>query len=73
MKEKRLSILITKEEQTWMRNQIPWGLVSRVMRILLVQTLKLIDEHGDIVLGAILSGKLTALDVLRKEDDKDAT
>lgn len=68
MKTKRLSILITTEEQTWMRNVIPWGLVSRIMRILLIQTLELIDKHGDIVLGAILSGKLTALDLLRKED-----
>jgi hypothetical protein len=39
------------------------------MRILFVQTLDLIEQHGEIVLGAIVSGKFSALDLLRKEDN----
>ncbi len=70
MNKRRLSIEITDEEQIRMHNLIPWGLVSRIMRVLFVQTLDLVESHGEIVLGAILSGKLSALDLLRKEDDK---
>jgi len=61
--------MITEEDQIRMRNVIPWGLISRVMRLLLMQTLDLIEEHGDVVIGALVSGKLTALDLLRKEDN----
>lgn len=68
MNKRRLSIEITDEEQIRMHNLIPWGLVSRIMRVLFVQTLDLVESHGEIVLGAILSGKLSALDLLRKED-----
>jgi hypothetical protein len=67
MEKRRLSVEITYEDQTRMRNLIPWGLEGRIIRILLYQTLDLIEEHGDIVLGALLSGKLTVLDLLKKE------
>jgi hypothetical protein len=68
MDKRRLSIEITSEEQIRMHNLIPWGVVSRIMRVLFIQTLNLVESHGEIVLGAILSGKLSALDLLRKED-----
>ena len=71
MKSRRLSIEISEEEQIRMRNLIPWGVVSRIMRLLLIQTMDLVERHGDIVLGALVSGKLTSLDLLRKEDGKD--
>jgi|GEM_PF-5604066 hypothetical protein len=64
---RRLSIIITDAEQCRMRNVIPWGFISRIMRILLLQTLDLVEKHGDIVLGALLSGKLTAFDLIKKE------
>jgi hypothetical protein len=72
MRTKRLSVMITEDDQIRMRNVIPWGLVSRVMRLLLMQTLDLIEQHGDIVIGALVSGKLTALDLLRKEDNNES-
>ncbi|OQB08795.1 MAG: hypothetical protein BWY21_01091 [Parcubacteria group bacterium ADurb.Bin216] len=71
MKSRRLSIEISEEEQIRMRNLIPWGVVSRIMRLLLIQTMDLVERHGDVVLGALVSGKLTSLDLLRKEDSKD--
>ena len=67
MQTKRLSVEITEQEQIRMRNLIPWGLVSRIMRILLIQTLDLIEQHGDVVLGALISGRLNSLDLLKKE------
>ena len=65
---KRLSIEISDVEQIRMHNLIPWGTMSRIMRILLVQTLDLVEKHGDVVLGALLTGHLTSLDILRKEE-----
>ena len=66
MEKRRLSIDITEEDQTRMRHLIPWGLMNRIMRILLLQTLDAVEHHGDIVLGALLSGQLSALDLLKK-------
>jgi hypothetical protein len=66
---RRLSIIITEADQCRMRNVIPWGLISRIMRMLLLQTLDLVERHGDVVLGALLSGQLTALDLIKKEVD----
>ncbi|OQB10002.1 MAG: hypothetical protein BWY21_00566 [Parcubacteria group bacterium ADurb.Bin216] len=67
---RRLSVEITDTEQVRMRNLLPWGISSKLMRILLLQTLDLVEQHGPIVLGAILSGKLSSLDVLLHKEDK---
>jgi hypothetical protein len=66
MDKRRLSIEISPEEQDRFRRLIPWSLMGRIMRLLLKQTLDLVEVHGDIVLGALLSGQLTALDLLKK-------
>lgn len=66
MEKRRLSIEITDEEQARLHKLIPWGLMSRIMRILCTQVLDLVQEHGDIILGALLTGKLTALDLIKK-------
>ena len=42
---RRLSVIITETDQYRMRNAIPWGLTSRIMRVLLLQTLDLIEIH----------------------------
>lgn len=64
---RRLSVLISDEEQIRMRNLIPWGMISRIMRLLLLQTLDLVEKHGVIVIGALASEKFTVLDLLREE------
>jgi hypothetical protein len=70
MDKRRLSIEISVEDQIRMRNLVPWGLMGRIVRMLFIQVLDLLDEHGDIVLGALLSGKLTALDLLKKKGEE---
>ena len=64
--DKRLSIKISEAEQIRMRNLIPWGMISHILRILLMQVLDLVEQHGDVVLGALISGKLTVLDLLKR-------
>jgi hypothetical protein len=66
MEKRRLSIEISPEEQERFRRLIPWSLMGRIMRLLLKQVLDLVEHHGDIVLGALLTGQLTALDLLKK-------
>lgn len=41
------------------------------MRLLLIQVLDLLEDHGDVILGALLSGKITALDLLKKGIEKE--
>jgi len=47
-----------------MRNALPWGVIGRVMRILLIQVLELVETHGEVALGALLSGKITIKDMI---------
>jgi hypothetical protein len=68
MSKKRLSIEITHEDQIRMQNLIPWGITGRIMRLLLLQLLDMVEEHGEIVLGALITGKLSVLDILQKGD-----
>lgn len=67
MEEKRrLSIEISLEEQKRFQRLIPWSLGGRIMRILIKQTLDMVEKHGDIVLGCLLTGQITALELLKK-------
>jgi hypothetical protein len=66
MEKRRLSIDISEEDQVRMHNLIPWGITGRLIRMLFLQTLDMIESHGVIVLGAIMSGELSALDILVK-------
>jgi hypothetical protein len=68
MSKKRLSIEITHEDQIRMQNLIPWGVIGKIMRLLLIQVLDLVQQHGEIVLGALITGKITAYDLLKKGD-----
>ena len=70
MEKRRLSIEITEEDQQRMHNLIPWGIMSRMMRLVLVQMLDLLEEHGDVVLGALMSGRITVLDLIKKGGSK---
>ena len=48
------------------RDLIPWGLQAHILRILLRGLLSMIREHGTLTIAAIISGEVTALDVLHK-------
>jgi hypothetical protein len=71
MEKRRLSIEISLEEQERFQRLIPWSLMGRIMRLLLKQVLDLVEDHGDIVLGCLLTGNITVLDLLKKGGNKD--
>ena len=70
MSDKRISIPVDRSLQVRVQNTLPWGTTSKIMHKLLISVLDLIDEHGEIVIGAIMTGKLKALDLLKKGSDE---
>lgn len=64
--KRRLSIEISISEQERMQRLIPWSMMGRIMRLLLKQVLDLVETHGDIVLGCLLTGQISTLDLLKK-------
>ena len=62
----KITVAVTDEEQKRMQSLIPWGIQAAIIRLLINRVLDLIEEHGDVVLGALLSGKLTVLDLLKR-------
>lgn len=66
MDKRRLSIEISHEDQIRMQTLIPWGITGRLIRMLFLQVLDMIEAHGPVVLGAIMTGQVSALDILVK-------
>ena len=62
----KITVSVTDEEQKRMQSLIPWGIQAAIIRLLINRVLDLIEEHGDVVLGALLFGKLTVLDLLKR-------
>ena len=62
----KITVAVTDEEQKRMQSLIPWGIQAAIIRLLINRVLDLIEAHGDVVLGALLSGKLTVLDLLKR-------
>lgn len=70
MSKRRLSIEITREDQIRIQNLLPWGVIGRVIRLLLREVLDLVEEHGEIVIGALLTGKVSVYELLQKGGKK---
>ena len=63
---RRLSIDLPEEEFEKLQELIPYGLRNRIMRVLVNSMLNVVDQYGDIVFGALLTGKISALDLIKK-------
>lgn len=61
-------VIVQVSELEYQRGQrlMPWGMTGRIMRLLYGQVLDLVENHGDVVLGALLVGRVTVLDLLKK-------
>jgi hypothetical protein len=62
----RMTVEISEELQRRMTNSIPWGMRSKIMAILLEDTLDLMDAHGGIILAAIINRGLGAKDIIKE-------
>ncbi len=59
----------SRELQIRVQNTLLGGTVSKLMTKRSYSSLDLVDAYGDVVIGAIMTGKLHALDLLKKEGD----
>lgn len=64
--DRRVIVQITELEYQRGQRIMPWGMTGRIMRLLYGQVLDLVEKHGDVVLGALLVGRITVLDLLKK-------
>ena len=62
----RLTVEISADLHKRMTNNIPWGLKSKVMAMILEDLMDLVEEHGQIVLAAILTREIGAKQVLKE-------
>ena len=60
----RLSIEISAELYKRLQDQIPWGIRSQLVTVLVEEALELIEKEGEVVTALILKRKLHAKDIL---------
>ena len=69
----RLSIDVSEELRNKIQTHIPWGTMRPLMTILLESVIAFIEktgvEHRSLIIGAIVSGKISILDILKKGED----
>ena len=56
----RLSIELTNEQARKLQRLIPWGLKNQLFQALVDDVIELVEEHGEIVIAAIISRQLKA-------------
>lgn len=61
---RRVSIDVPDELFDLMLRHIPWGVRQRLMVIVIENIVALAKEHGELGLAALLSGKLSLLEVM---------
>jgi hypothetical protein len=61
----RLSVDLPEDLYFRFINAIPWGLRSKIMIVLLEDLLNLIDEHGSIVIPAVLERAIKVQQVVK--------
>lgn len=69
----RLSIELTEEQHKKISALIGWGQQRAVFSVLVDELINLIEEHGQLAIGALLSKKVSFLDTLRSKEAKGAT
>jgi hypothetical protein len=63
-----LTVDIGKDLKDRMDKLIPWGMKGRLVIIILTTILDIVEKHGDIAIGALLSGRVTVLEMLTALD-----
>lgn len=61
----RLSVEIPEDLYLKMKDKIPWGLTRKVIIVLLEDFLNLVDEHGNLVIAAVLNRSINVSDIVK--------
>lgn len=62
----RLSIDISEEQDAKLRELVPWGLKKQLFSKVIDELIELLEEHGEMAIGALLAGKIRFLDIMKK-------
>lgn len=64
---------VNKELYSRIQNTLPWGSMRPLMTSMIETVIKFIEETGienrNIIIGAIISGRLSVLDILKKNEE----
>lgn len=61
----RLSIDLGEERFKKLQELMPWGVRNQLFRIIVDELIKMLEDHGPMVVGAILSEKVKLTDILK--------
>ena len=69
----RLSIEITEDQASALSRLIPWGTKNELFRAIIEDVISLLEEHGPIIIAAILTKRLKVgdLDSMKEALDGD--
>jgi hypothetical protein len=61
----KFTMEITELQQKRLANLIPWGTRRRLITVILDDVLDVIEQHGEMVIAALLSKRITIIDLLK--------
>jgi hypothetical protein len=68
----RLSIDLDEAEYNRLRKCVPWGYQRRLFTVLLETVCDAVEEHGELALVAIMTGRINVLDIIPPIGQKEA-
>ena len=66
----RLSIDLTEEERLRLNRCIPWGLQRKIFSVMIDSLCSSIEKHGEFALAAIMTRKMSVLDIIPPKEEK---
>ena len=66
----RLSIELTEQQASDLRNLVPWGLKNSLFQIIVDDMIELIKKHGQIFVAALLDRKIKLNKIVKFEIEK---
>lgn len=66
----RLNVDITEEQDRKLRKLIPWGLKHQLFSIVVDELIEILEEHGEMAIGAILAKRIAVLEILKAKERK---
>jgi hypothetical protein len=67
---RRLTVDLSDEQGLRMDRLMMWGVRGKVISILLDEVMDVIEKHGNVVIGAFLSGNVKILDAIKAAQEK---
>lgn len=66
----RLNVDISEEQDTKLRKLIPWGLKHQLFSVIVDELIQILEEHGEMAIGAILAKRISVLEIIRAKEKR---